>query len=108
MKKIFASISSFVKKNEIILKRILRWIFVLMFAVGAIGFVTHFVLAIYRSCVNDDIITAQDRIKSAYQFMYMVFSGLFMVVGAFLQSCIKVSLLDEKTKQFINTKILKK
>lgn len=84
---------------NVLTKKIIKWLLCVIGLVGAVGFLTHFVLGIYNSCVADDIITAQDRVKSAYQFWYMIFAGLVMLVGIIGQTFIKINILPEKIRK---------
>ena len=56
--------------------KILKYALYVLGIAGVISFLVFFVLGIYKSCVEDDIITAQNRINSAYMFLWMLLSGV--------------------------------
>ena len=73
-------------------------VFIYVVAVGgAVGFIYHFIGGILGSLFADDVITAQNRIGGAYQFIYMAGSGIIMVGALYLTRLVKVNVLPEAT-----------
>ena len=81
-------------KNSLVLK-IIKGVLLLLGVVAMIGFIAHFIMGIRDSLFNDDVITAQDRIKGAYQFLRMVLAGLVALCFFVPTIFIKVNLLPE-------------
>ena len=59
-----------------ILLKILKGIIYVIILAAAVGFIYHFIRGIYCSLFADDVITAQNRVASAYQFLYMAGAGI--------------------------------
>ena len=100
-------------KNNI-LKTVKAVIYVIVVG-AAVGFIYHFIRGIYCSLYADDVITAQNRVDSAYQFLYMVGNGLILVGALYSTLLIKVRVLpatvEEKIRGIyakIRTKLTKK
>ena len=91
--------------------RILKIVLYVLAAIAFVGFIYHFVRGIYCACNANDLITAQDRIAGAYQFLRMVLAGLVVCACIFPTLAIKVPALPESFNEKINgllNKIFKK
>lgn len=75
-------------KKELVLKIVKDVLYVIFFAF-VVGFIYHWARGIYCSLIEDDVITAQNRINSAYQFIAMAGSGLIALVAMFSSLAIK-------------------
>lgn len=74
-------------------------VFIYIIVIGAaIGFILHFICGIRDSLFADDEITNQDRILSAYQFIYMAASGVIMVAALYSTKLIKIHLFSEEVE----------
>ena len=94
------------KKNSLILVIIKIILLVLGFA-AMVGFIAHFVMGIRDSLFADDIITAQDRIAGAYQFIRMLLCGLIALAFFIPTIFLKVDIIPEKLKNFFKKKEFK-
>lgn len=84
-------------------------VFIYVVAVGgAVGFIYHFIGGILGSLFADDVITQQNRIEGAYQFIYMACSGVIMVVALYLTRLVKVDVLPEAAQAKIKAIFTKK
>ena len=74
----------------------------------AVGFLYHFVRGIYCSLFANDEITNQDRIASAYQFIYMAGAGILLVGALYSTKLVKVYVLPEILRNKIKGLFTKK
>ena len=84
------------EKNKSLVLKIVKGVLLFLGLVAMVGFISHFIMGIRDSLFNNDIITAQDRIKGAYQFIRMVLCGLIALVFFVPTTFIKVDLIPEK------------
>lgn len=91
-------------KNNIL--KALKIVIYLIVIGAAVGFVYHFIKGIHCSLFADDVITAQNRIESAYQFLYMVGNGVILVIALYSTLLVKVRVVpvvvEEKVKNFFS------
>lgn len=81
--------------------RVLKIVLAVIALACFVGVIYHFFRAINLSLFENDVKTAQNRIRSAYQFLYMLASGLalvFSLVGLF---AIKEHFLPKKVLVFL-------
>ena len=95
-------------KVKTIILRVVKWLLLVLGVVAMAGFITHFICGIRDSLFNDDIITAQDRVNGAYQFIRMAICGLIALAFIIPTGFIKVRLLPEKAELFIKGLFRKK
>ena len=87
-----------------ILLRVLKIFLLVIGLVSFVGFITHFILGIRDSVTGDDIITAQDRVNGAYQFIRMAGCGLITLAAVLPTVAIKVNIIPEKIKNLFHKK----
>ena len=95
-------------KVKVIILRVVKILLVVLGLAAMVGFVTHFICGIRDSLYNDDIITAQDRVNGAYQFIRMALCGLITLAFIIPTIFIKIPLLPEKANSFIKGLFKKK
>lgn len=93
-------------------KKIIKIIVIVLTVIAFIGLVFHFVRAISLSLHDNDIKTAQNRIRSAYAFLMMLSAGAVTIGG--LIACFNINVrvfpscvgkffgLEEETKEESN------
>lgn len=81
-------------------KKIIKIVLIVLTLIAFIGLVYHFVRAISLSLFEDDIKTAQNRIRSAYAFLMMLSAGLVCVVGLIFVFNIKVRVFPSCISKF--------
>ena len=86
-------------KNNLL--KVLKSIIYLIVVGTAVGFIFHFMRGIYCSLFADDVITAQNRVESAYQFLYMIGNGVVLVIALYSTSWIKVQVLPVAVRKKI-------
>lgn len=75
-------------------------IFIYMIVVFcAFGFIYHFFGGILGSLFADDVITAQNRINGAYEFIYMVGYGIILVIALYCTRLIKIHIFSEENER---------
>ena len=79
--------------------KILKGVMYLVAACLFVFFVINLIGGIYNSLFNDDIITAQDRIKASYSFMRMLIFLASSVIVLFLTLLIKEKIFPLKTQE---------
>lgn len=102
---------NFIYLGGSVVKIFLRVLKGVLYALGLtliVFFIIYFIKGIYTSCVADDIITAQNRIESAYNFLYMVCFGLGAVVCFFSTLPIKEKVITKEEINKIKALIIKK
>lgn len=75
---------------------------------AAVGFIYHFIRGIQCSLFADDEITAQNRVASAYQFIYMAAAGIVLVGALYSTRLVKVYVLPETWRNKIKGLFKKK
>lgn len=91
-----------------ILLKILKGIIYVIILAAAVGFIYHFIRGIYCSLFADDVITAQNRVASAYQFLYMAGAGIILVLALYSTRLVKVYVLPETWRNKIKSLFTKK
>jgi hypothetical protein len=93
--------------KQVLLKILKGFIYVIILA-ATVGFIYHFIRGIYCSLFADDVITAQNRIDSAYQFLYMAGAGTVLVLALYSTRLVKVYVLPETWRNKIKSLFTKK
>lgn len=91
-----------------IILRVVKIVLLVLGLAAFVGLMTHFALGIRDSVHGDDIITAQDRVAGAHQFMRMILCGLITLAFVLPTIAIKVPILPEKVSEFLKNKVFKK
>lgn len=81
------------------MKKTLKICVYVIAGIALAAFLFFFVRGIYFSCFGDDIITAQDRVNSSYQFLYMILCGIGMLIAVIVASYIKIDKIDKVEEQ---------
>ena len=90
--------------------KILKVVKVLVYIVvvlSAFGFIYHFIGGVYNSLFADDVITAQNRVASAYEFLYMIIYGIVLVISLYSSRLIKVHIFSEETEKKLKESLSK-
>lgn len=84
-------------KNKLL--KALKIFIYLIVVLAAFGFIYHFIGGILGSLFADDVITAQNRIGGAYEFLYMVVYGMVLIIALYATKLIKVHILSEENEK---------
>ena len=83
-------------KTKSLVLKIIKGVLLALGLIAMIGFISHFIMGIRDSLFHDDIITAQDRINGAYQFIRMLCSGLVALAFFIPTIFIKENVIPDK------------
>lgn len=75
--------------------KVLKGVLYVLGIASIIAFIVFFIKGIYASCVADDIITQQNRIESAYFFLYMICFGVGSLIFLIPTISIKENVVPE-------------
>ncbi|MGM9859060.1 MAG: hypothetical protein ACI311_07455 [Bacilli bacterium] len=82
--------------------KILKYTLYVLGVLAIFGFLYFFVSGIINSLFADDIITAQNRIDSAYSFLWMILCGLIAIGTLFPTMAIKEEIFfDDFIKKIV-------